>query len=252
MYLSIKEFSNRTGLPPSKLRFYDKKGLITPSVRLDNGYRAYSVEQIPQAKLVDSFRQAEISIEDIKHYCAADEKEKKILLDSWKADLNRKMEALMAARKYIGGMDGENPQTLLLSKWEAEKYFVWQRFEVERVPHPFRECMLTAKERLEKHGETCSQQVYIKNDSITKNHIIGEIGFEVCKDFKVEKERNFRLEIVPPTLFAVLQGCRAYDDFLCFSYIQVVIRYGFQPSGTKLERYSSTNSQAFDYLIPLI
>ncbi|WP_243356417.1 MerR family transcriptional regulator [Bacillus litorisediminis] len=64
MLFTIQEFSKKTGLPPSKLRFYDKKGVLMPSTRLENGYRAYSADQIHLAKMIDSLRQADISIED--------------------------------------------------------------------------------------------------------------------------------------------------------------------------------------------
>ncbi|MEN2767865.1 MerR family transcriptional regulator [Ornithinibacillus xuwenensis] len=252
MYLTIKDFSNKTGLPPSKLRFYDKKGLLEPSVRLDNGYRAYSVEQIHLAKMIDSLRQADIPIQDIKLYCTVNEQEKKRILQTWKVDLDRRMEVLLAAQKYIGGINVENPQTLLLSKWEKEKHLVWQRFEVERKPHPFHAYFRSAKDHLEKHGIECSNQVYIKTDTITDEKIIGEIGFEAIKTIQKMNDESFRFEVVPPTLFAVLQECKADDAFLCFSYIQVVIRYGFQPAGTKLERYSNLSAETFDYLIPLV
>ncbi|WP_042470238.1 helix-turn-helix domain-containing protein [Bacillus ndiopicus] len=252
MYLTIQEFSKRTGLPPSRLRFYDKKGLIQPTARLENGYRAYSVDQVHLAKMIDSLRQADISIPDIKLYSVASEKEKKILLDKWKKDLNRRIDVLLAAKKYIGGINVENPQTLLLSKWETAKSFVWQRFEADRSPHPFRQHFITAKCLLEEQGIQCSNQIYLKNESITKDKIIGEIGFEVSNDYEMKDNKLFRYEQFPPTLFAILQDCKAEDAFLCFSYIQVIIRYGFQPAGAKIERYSSIDDDSFDYLIPLV
>lgn len=39
----IKEFAAMTGLPPSKIRFYEKHGLLTTN-RQENGYRAFSAD----------------------------------------------------------------------------------------------------------------------------------------------------------------------------------------------------------------
>ncbi|MBS4171743.1 MerR family transcriptional regulator [Bacillus sp. FJAT-49736] len=252
MHLTIQEFSKRTGLPPSKLRFYDKKGLLQPSTRLENGYRAYSIDQIDLAKMIDSLRNADISIKEIQLYCDADEQKKRKMLERWKKEIDKRMEVLHAAKKYVGGINVENNQTILLSKWEKEKCIVWQRFESERGPHPFREHFLTARNYLENIVTLCSEDIYVKTEQITKNKIIGEVGFAVDGSMDLKENECMRLERIPPGLYAVMQDCRADDAFLCFSYIQMVIRFGFQPAGNKMERYSNIDSEIFDYLIPLI
>ena len=43
--LSIKEFSDLTGITQSKLRYYDEIELFQPVMRADNGYRYYSAPQ---------------------------------------------------------------------------------------------------------------------------------------------------------------------------------------------------------------
>ena len=250
MHFTIQEFSLRTGLPPSKLRYYDKKGLLEPSTRLENGYRAYAPDQIHLAKLIDSLRQADIAIKDIKRYCDANELEKKTMLEQWKKDLDKRMEAIIAARKYVGGIKAQNTHTLLLSKWEKGKNFVWQKFEADRIPHPFKQYFSIAKERFS--GQVVSEFVYVRTEAITSNKIIGEIGFEVGTNFFTVDSENIRLERIPPTLFAVLENCRADDAFLCFSYIQVVIRYGFEPADYKLERYRNIDADSYDYFIPIV
>ncbi|MGD6831120.1 hypothetical protein ACQCT5_03085 [Sutcliffiella halmapala] len=101
-------------------------------------------------------------------------------------------------------------------------------------------------------GIPCSEQVYLRTEKVTEEKIIGEVGFEVSNSAQLKNIENIRYEKVPPTLFAVMQDCRADDAFLCFSYIQVVIRYGFQPAGSKMERYQNLESDTFDYLIPLV
>lgn len=250
MHFTIQEFSKRTGLPPSKLRFYDKKRLLEPSMRLENGYRAYTPDQVHLAKMIDSLRQADIAIKDIKQYCGANEQQKRVMLELWKNDLDKRMKAISAARKYVGGIKASNTQTLLLSKWEKEKFLAWQRFEADRTPHPFKQSFTIAKQQL--NGQVTSDVVYVKTEAITSNRITGEVGFEVDPNFFIEESSNIKLERVPPTLFAVLENCRADDAFLCFSYIQIVIRYGFKPADYKLERYANVDADSYDFLIPLV
>lgn len=250
MHFTIQEFSNKTGIPPSKLRFYDKKGLLKPSTRLENGYRAYTPDQVHLAKMIDSLRQAGIAMNDIKRYGDATELEKKTLLEQWKKDLDKQMEAIIAARKFVGGLKADKSQTLLLSKWEKEKILVWQKVETDRKAHPFKPYFSQAKDRL--HGQVASDHVYVKTDAITSTSIIGEIGFEVDRNVALEEDDTIRLERVPPTLFAVLENCLADDAFLCFSYIQVVIRYGFEPADYKLERYTNIDEDRYDFLIPIV
>ncbi|MFK7692027.1 MerR family transcriptional regulator [Paenibacillus sp. HJGM_3] len=62
--MKINAFSYRTGLSPSALRFYDRKGLLSPT-RMSNGYRLYSEDQIGTALQIHSLRQADVPLEDI-------------------------------------------------------------------------------------------------------------------------------------------------------------------------------------------
>jgi len=50
--LSIKEFSNFTGIKQSALRYYDEIGLFHPTLRGENGYRYYSCQQITTVNLI--------------------------------------------------------------------------------------------------------------------------------------------------------------------------------------------------------
>jgi DNA-binding transcriptional MerR regulator len=51
--LSISEFSRLTGIPRSKLIYYDDIGLFTPVERGENNYRYYSMRQIITANFVN-------------------------------------------------------------------------------------------------------------------------------------------------------------------------------------------------------
>ena len=51
--LSIKEFSEFTGIKQSALRYYDEIGLFHPTLRGKNGYRYYSCQQIITVNLIN-------------------------------------------------------------------------------------------------------------------------------------------------------------------------------------------------------
>lgn len=61
---SIGEVSSRLGLSRDTLRFYEKKGIIQPE-KQDNGYRAYTYEDIRKLLNVMFYRRLNFSLEDI-------------------------------------------------------------------------------------------------------------------------------------------------------------------------------------------
>ena len=64
--LGIKEVSQMYNISANKLRFYEKKGLITPSRHPESGYRQYFAKDLLTIQAVLMYRTLEISIEDIK------------------------------------------------------------------------------------------------------------------------------------------------------------------------------------------
>nr|WP_282580247.1 MerR family transcriptional regulator [Nocardioides sp. InS609-2] len=51
--IRIGELSERTGVPPRMLRYYEQQGLVQPS-RADNGYREYAVGDVDRVQTVRS------------------------------------------------------------------------------------------------------------------------------------------------------------------------------------------------------
>lgn len=64
---TIGEISKLYNLGQDSLRYYEKKGLIHPK-RKDNGYRAYTLEDIWRLNLIKDLRKLDFSIEQIKAY----------------------------------------------------------------------------------------------------------------------------------------------------------------------------------------
>jgi len=64
--MPIGEFSERTGLSPSRLRSYAAGGLLVPAaVDSASGYRYYSPGQLREAKLIDTLREAGMPLAEI-------------------------------------------------------------------------------------------------------------------------------------------------------------------------------------------
>lgn len=68
--LDIAEVAEKTGLAPSALRFYEKKGLLTSSGR--NGLRrTYEPEVLDRLELINCARRAGFSIAEISRFLVA-------------------------------------------------------------------------------------------------------------------------------------------------------------------------------------
>lgn len=66
--LRIGQVSNLYGISLDTLRYYDRKGLLTPIVDEQNGYRYYSAEQLDTLELILVAKHLEIPLELIKAY----------------------------------------------------------------------------------------------------------------------------------------------------------------------------------------
>jgi DNA-binding transcriptional MerR regulator len=66
LLVSVKEFSEFTGVKESALRYYDAIDLFKPVVRGENNYRYYSLAQIQTVKLIDTLRNLKIPLKRIR------------------------------------------------------------------------------------------------------------------------------------------------------------------------------------------
>lgn len=63
--MKIGEAAERTGLSISNIRFYEKKGLLTPDRDKQSQYRDYTEEDVKRLKQIVLYRKMDISIETI-------------------------------------------------------------------------------------------------------------------------------------------------------------------------------------------
>lgn len=64
--MKIGELAERTGLTPSRIRFYERIGLLTAGGRQPNGYRVYSPDAVVLLGLVATAQKAGFSLDEIR------------------------------------------------------------------------------------------------------------------------------------------------------------------------------------------
>ncbi len=66
--LSIKDFSQLTGIKQSTLRYYDKLGIFSPAYRGENGYRRYQPFQLIAVSVIDLLHGFGMKTSEVKLY----------------------------------------------------------------------------------------------------------------------------------------------------------------------------------------
>ena len=70
--MKIGELAKRTGLAASRIRFYEKMGLLKMVDREANGYRLYPEEAVLVLELIKSAQEAGFSLEELRHVMPPD------------------------------------------------------------------------------------------------------------------------------------------------------------------------------------
>lgn len=69
--MKIGELSERTGLPASRIRYYETNGLIPAADRAPNGYRDYDTAMIERLRMIDLAKSLGFSLEEISALMAS-------------------------------------------------------------------------------------------------------------------------------------------------------------------------------------
>jgi DNA-binding transcriptional MerR regulator len=64
--MKIGELAQRTGLAPSRIRFYERIGLLKAVERQDNGYRSYPEDAVLALRLIAAGQQAGFSLDELR------------------------------------------------------------------------------------------------------------------------------------------------------------------------------------------
>ena len=77
--MKIGELAQRTGLAPSRIRFYERIGLLQPPQREANGYRSYPEQAVVTLGIIATAQKTGFSLEELRQLLPAD-------LSQWKHD----------------------------------------------------------------------------------------------------------------------------------------------------------------------
>ncbi|WP_193164285.1 MerR family transcriptional regulator [Microbulbifer hainanensis] len=77
--MNIGELAKQTGLAPSRIRFYERIGLLKTVQRLPNGYRSYPHEAILMLNLITTAQKAGFSLDELRTLLPPD-------LENWERD----------------------------------------------------------------------------------------------------------------------------------------------------------------------
>lgn len=227
--MTIGTFSERTGLRPKTLRYYEEVGLLEPSVRAANGYRQYEESQVETAALIHSLRQADVGIADIRRFIAGDRAERDLLLRRWREEAEAKLLSLQIARQFLHGFH-PGAKHLRLVRWEEPKAIAW----CPRTP------ATAAADRTRGYYLRWSEE----EDGLAFS---GEIGYEVDAELAADAGASLH----PPALFAAI-ACNPGRSAPCQPIFSAIRGSGFEPVGTPLRHYAAGSDGRYTLLVPVM
>jgi DNA-binding transcriptional MerR regulator len=92
-FMKIGELAQRTGLAPSRIRFYERIGLLQPPQRQANGYRSYPDDAVVTLGLIATAQKTGFSLEELRQLLPGD-------LSQWRHD-----ELLSTLRQKVASID---------------------------------------------------------------------------------------------------------------------------------------------------
>lgn len=73
--MKIGELAKKTGITPSRIRFYEAEGLLPRPSRQGNGYRTYSEQAANLLKIIDNAQRTGFSLEQVRRFLPQPQKQ---------------------------------------------------------------------------------------------------------------------------------------------------------------------------------
>ncbi|MBE5250999.1 Cu(I)-responsive transcriptional regulator [Mixta mediterraneensis] len=64
--MNISDVAKTTGLTSKAIRFYEEKGIVTPPLRSENGYRSYNPHHVEELNLLRQARQVGFTLDECR------------------------------------------------------------------------------------------------------------------------------------------------------------------------------------------
>ena len=247
-FMTIQQFSERTGISKSALRFYEQKQLLLPQERSANGYRVYAENQIATVKLISSLRLADLSIKEIKAYLAeSNEAIRQQMLDDWLHNIKKKRDLLNVSLRYLESESFMN-EIYLIEK--SPEQIIW--FHAESKVGEFRQHFLDRAKEIEKQKIPFKHFYlkYMSGDDVIK----AQIGFGIQADYDV---RDLLKQAMIEQMPACICIAMPFKDAITTiqnghqKLISYALEHNWTPLSSILEWYHGENFAQLDLLLPV-
>ncbi|MDQ0115662.1 MerR family transcriptional regulator [Paenibacillus harenae] len=118
---AIGAFAKLTGVTERALRYYDRKGLLAPSIRNEHGHRFYTEQDLLQLQKILTLKYLDFSLEEIGSYLERPEVDLQHslaaqyeMLQQKQRQLERVMETISRMRKLVEGAGKVDSHLLLV------------------------------------------------------------------------------------------------------------------------------------------
>lgn len=205
-FMTIQDFSKRTGVSKSALRYYESINLLS-SIRSEKGYRLYTAEQIPIVKLISSLRLAGVNIKEIRSYLEeTDEQKKEAMLINWRKAIREQMDTLRISLKYLESYS-EAEEINLIEKEKENVIWFTAEAEVGTFKSKF----------IEKGKELVKLNIPIHNCYFIylsgEGKIKGKLGFGVPANISEDKlPQDCQSEELPANIYISLPYRGPYTE----------------------------------------
>lgn len=247
--MNIQDFSERTGISKSALRYYESIGLLNPKNRGENGYRRYTVDQIETVKLISSLRLAEVPIKEIQIYLLEnDETRRKLMMQNWIENINKKRDILAVSLRYLES-ESTNKEIYLVEK-PSEK-IIW--YEVESRIGEFKKHFIDKGEELKKLNilfKNCYLK-YVSGQSV----IQGRIGFGIGLDQKINGLSDDAVIEQLPQCISIAMPFKGSITTIQSGYKKILnyaIENNLTPIYSVMEWYHGVDFTQLDLIMPVI
>ncbi|WP_332650828.1 MerR family transcriptional regulator [Lysinibacillus sp. 54212] len=246
--MNIQEFSERTGISKSALRYYEQKNLLLPKARGANDYRIYSEDQIPTVKLISSLRLADVPIKEIKDYLMEnDEINRQQMLGSWIDNIKKTRDLLNASLRYLKS-DFSSKDIYLMEK--SAEQIIW--YTAESKKGEFKDHFVKRGSELQKLNIPL-KNCYLKYLS-GKDFIKVQIGFGVPIDLNIsDLPDDVLIERIPQCLCIALSYKesiytiqKGYEKLLTYA-----LEHKWKLISPVIEWYYGANYTELDLLLPV-
>lgn len=246
-YMSIQEFSDRTGVSKSAIRYYESVNLLRSVTRDSSGYRIYSEEQVETVKLISSLRLADVPISDIQAFLNEEEQTRKEMVDLWVQSIRERVEVLSVGLRYLES-DKDKERIYLIEKNPETILWFAAESNVGEFKEPFNNKMVELKS-LSIPIKGCYLR-YLSGRDIIK----AQIGFSVPQTFcSVDLWDHVEIEEMPASVCLALPFTDPISSIQ--NGYQTLLKYASEnkwvPTGTILEWYRGEGFSNLDLIMPV-